>query len=117
SAADADQALITPRASDVVLLDVTRAAVELEALVRDLRRELADEDLRHRDHLHGLEADGLLPDVLLVVVHLDGLVRERLRGLELRLQVDELVLPVFALDDRLAERLALATVGDRLVDD
>ena len=55
-------------------------------------------------------ADVVLLDVLVLVVALGALVRERARGLELRREVDELVLPVLALDDRLAERLAVAPV-------
>jgi hypothetical protein len=89
--------------------------VELQALVHDLGAELADEDLRHADDLHGVEGERLLLHVALLVVHVRGLVRERARGLELRMQVDELVLPVLALDDRLAERLALAAVLDCLI--
>src|SRR5688572_26750543 len=68
TAADAEQSLVAPRARDVVLLDVASAAVKLQALVHDLGAQLPDEDLGHRNQLHGLEADRLPLDVLFVII-------------------------------------------------
>jgi len=90
--------------------------VKLEAGVGRLAGDIADEDLDHRDVLHGVHAQRLLELVALVVVTVHGLVDIRLGRLELGEQVDELVLPDLALDDRLAERAALATVGDGVLD-
>src|SRR5262249_15921795 len=54
-AADRDEAKVAPRAGDVVLVHVAVAAVEVEAAVRDLVRELARDELGHGDLADALD--------------------------------------------------------------
>src|ERR687891_1035704 len=53
---DPVQAQVAPGALDAVLLHVARAAVDLEALVRDLAGHAGGVELGHRDLAHGVLA-------------------------------------------------------------
>src|SRR5580658_1951917 len=77
--ANAEEALVTPCAGDAKLLDVPPPTVKLQALVRDLARHVAHEDLGERNQLYRVHRDVALVYVLVLVVRVGPAVGESTR--------------------------------------
>src|SRR3954451_10100168 len=103
---DAVEPQVAPRALDAVLLHVARAAMDLDALVGHLDRDLRRVELGHRNLAHR---------VLAVLEAPGGGVDQLARGLDLRGHVGELVADHLEVADRPAERAALLGVLERAV--
>src|SRR5205085_2862790 len=100
---------VTHHPLDRVLLDVAVTAQDLHGISRDLHRNVAAVELRHRRDLRQLGAVGALVD------QLPALVEKSARSLALRLHVGEHRCDQLVLSDRLAHRLARLRVLERVV--
>src|SRR6266849_3795878 len=107
TAADRKEPDVTREALDGVLAHVPVAAVELHAVVSDAVGHLGGEELGHGDFAHRVVAPG---------VCLTRRVGEPAPGLDQRGEIGELVAHGLLLRERAAERLALADVGDGVLE-
>src|SRR5438552_11243657 len=105
AAADRDEAGVDEGAAGSALAHVAEAAVELDALVGDVARHAAAEELRHRDlHRRVLVFDALA----------NAMMRELARGGDLGQHLDELELRHLHLAERLLEDDAVLAPAPRL---
>src|SRR4051794_16421881 len=105
--ADREDLRVPVEAADRVLLDVAVAAVDLDGLVGRAYGQAARLELGLRRRQ---------PERAAAVLEHGGLVDEQPRGLDLGRHVGELGLDRLIFGDRLAERLALLGVRERLVE-